>query len=76
MAEQEQSKRPISEHPCHGLFRTAGDKLSHRHWFWKDQLMPTCERCGTPIDRQHNVVGPVSWTPDARAALKANGDAS
>ncbi|MBB4856978.1 hypothetical protein HNO88_000275 [Novosphingobium chloroacetimidivorans] len=55
-------ERPISEHPCHGLFRTAGDKLSHRHWFQNNQLMPTCERCGTPIDREHNEVGPVSWT--------------
>lgn len=58
--------RPITEHPCHGLFSTAGDRLTHRHWFRDNALMPTCERCGTPIDREHKEVGPVSWTPEYR----------
>jgi hypothetical protein len=61
-----QADRDIREHPCHGLFATAGDKLSHRHWFQDDQLMPTCERCGTPIDRNHKEVGPICWEPEKR----------
>jgi hypothetical protein len=58
--------RPISEHPCHGLFSETGDNLTHRHWFQANELMPTCERCGTPIGRDHKETGPVSWEPEKR----------
>ncbi len=61
--------RVLSEHPCHGLFATAGDRLTHRHWFQDDKLMPTCERCGTPIDRDHKETGPVSWEPEKRREI-------
>lgn len=58
--------RPISEHPCHGWFTSAGDRLTHRHWFQDGELMPTCERCGTGIDREHKETGPISWGPEKR----------
>ncbi|MBB5709290.1 hypothetical protein [Sphingomonas xinjiangensis] len=53
----------MNEHPCYGIFSTSPDKRSHRHWFENGRLMPTCQRCGTPIDEKHKEVGPVSWEP-------------
>lgn len=66
--------RAISDHPCHGLFTTAGDRLTHRHWFQGGDLMPTCERCGTLIDRHHKEVGPVSWEPEKRKEIITSQD--
>lgn len=58
-------------HPCWGIFATSPNKRSHRHWFANGKLMPTCERCGTEIDREHKEVGPVCWTPPVRLASSA-----
>ncbi len=51
---------PAETHPC---WRDGYNRRAHRHWFRNSELQPTCERCGTSIDREHNEVGPVCWTP-------------
>lgn len=53
-------ERSIEDHQC---WRPRLGRLSHRHWMRDGKLMPTCERCGTPIDREHKETGPVSWVP-------------
>jgi hypothetical protein len=53
-------------HPC---WRLSSSRRSHRHWFQDNAVMPTCERCGTLIDREHKEVGPVCWEPEKRREI-------
>lgn len=55
--------RPITEHPCYGLFSTDG--LSHRAWLDKDKN-GVCERCGTQVhgSNKEQIEGtPLCWEP-------------